>query len=101
MTKNQLLAWFSQAAPGDRIRYFRGDLATLRGNVYTRSAREIIELADAARELGMPKAYVVQVNYHNYGVPHFGKGLAHLSQHRITTGSYEYFITKATAPVLA
>ncbi len=101
MTKAQLLAWFSQAAPGDRIRYYRGDLATLRGNVYTRSAHRIIEMTDAARELGTPQAYEPQIDYHKYGSCQKGKGLAHLSQHRIAKGSYEYFITKSAAPVMS
>lgn len=49
MTASQLLTWFRQAAPGDRIRYYRGNLA----------------------------------------------------QRRITSGSYEYFITKAAEVVVA
>ena len=100
MTKTQLLTWFRQAAPGDRISYYCGDLARARHDIHARGAREVIELADAARVLGMPQTYEVYVNPNASMARVRGQGLAHLAQRRIEAGSYEYWITKASEVVL-
>ena len=101
MTAAQLLAWFRQAAPGDRIRYYRGNLAFARHNIDARSASEIIELADAARALGTPQIYETRIDTNRSKARCLGQGLAHLAQRRITAGSYEYFITKSAEVVTA
>ncbi len=101
MTAAQLLAWFRQAAPGERIRYYRGNLAHARADIHARSAREIIELADAARSLGTPQIYEIHISTQPARAVKLGQGLAHLAQRRITAGSYEYFITKAAEVVVA
>ena len=101
MTKAQLLDWFLQAAPGDRIRYYRGDLVLARHDIHALGARDLIELADAARSLGMPQFYEVHISSQPTRAVELGQGLAHLAQRRIAEGSYEYFITKAREAVVA
>ena len=101
MTAAQLLAWFDQAVPGDRIRYYRGNLVLARHDIHAHSAGEVIELADAARSLGTPQIYEIHVNNQPGRAAKLGQGLAHLAQRRIAEGSYEYFITKAREAVVA
>ncbi len=100
MTAAQLLAWHRQADAGDRIRYYMGNLGTARAERHTSNAREIVELADAARLLGVPQAYAVHVHHHPSKPIKFGQGLAHLTQRRIGEGRFEYFITKTAQEVL-
>ncbi len=94
MTAAQLHAWFAKAAPGECIRYYRGNL------VWERRRREVQQLADAARLLGTPQHYEVHIDSHPSHAPKPGQGLAHLAQRRIEDDVYEYFITKAAEPVL-
>ena len=100
MTAEQLLSWFNQAAPGDRISYYRGNLGQARGDKYGPGAREIVELADAARSLGMPQSHEILRPSNICIKPKFGQGLAHLTQRRVSEGRYDYFITKAAQEVL-
>ncbi len=100
-TAAKLLAWFDQAAPGDRIKYFHGDLARARHDVRALDARRIIELADAARKLGTPQNYEVHISTQPAHALKPGQGRAHLAQRRLEEGSYEYFITKSAEEVVA
>ncbi len=99
MTEAQLLEWFDQAAPGERISYFTGDLARARVGHLANPA--LVRLADAARELGTPQIYEVRLNRNGSAAAQLGQGLAHLAQRRIEAGKYEYFITKSREVVVA
>jgi hypothetical protein len=99
MTEAQLLEWFDQAAPGERISYFRGNLARARAGRLANPA--LVRLADAARALGTPQIYEQHISSQPSRAPRLGQGLAHLAQRRITAGKYEYFITKAREAVVA
>ncbi len=100
MTAAQLLAWFAKAAPGERLRYYRGNLGEVRNRPRLPGARQIRELADAARLLGTPQHYEVHIDSQASHAPKPGQGLAHLAQRRIEDDDYEYFITKSAEPVL-
>ena len=80
--------------------YYRGNLVFARHNTHTPNAREIIELADAARALGTPQLYEMMINKNLSHARRLGKGLAHLAQRRLEEDKYEYWITKAREVVV-
>ena len=98
MTASELRDWFAQAAPGERCRYYRGNLCWDRHRAAKDS--EIVQLADTARSLGTPKRYYVHAPKGESCRRELGQGLAHLVQHRIAVDTYEYFIIKTRTPVL-
>ncbi len=98
MTAPQLLEWFEQAQPGERLSYFTGNLARARGRLGNPA---LVRLADAARELGTPQAYEVHLNKNASAAAQLGQGLAHLAQRRIEAEKYEYYITKSREAVVA
>lgn len=100
MNAAQLDAWFRKAAPGERLRYYRGNLGWARADIHAPGARQLRELADAARLLGTPQHYEVHIDSSASHAPKPGQGLAHLAQRRIEADVYEYFITKSAKPVL-
>ncbi len=99
MTASGLLKWFSQAEPGQRCLYYRGNLAWARANKFGPGHDNLVELVNEARRLGTPSTLVV-APLKDKSPDEYGQGLAHLAQKRVAEDVYEYWITKSAEAVL-